>query len=106
MDMTNKEQLTEIREEQKRMSTEQLKIASDLSIFMNKQDKFNQRIEMILLNDTETGNHGLVTKVHKLNTKISELETDKKVAYGRATLLIGLGAVAWKVVTFVISNLK
>ncbi len=104
--MTNKEQLTEIREEQKRMATEQLKIASDLSIFMNKQDKFNQRIEMILLNDTETGNHGLVTKVHKLNTKMSELETDKKVAYGKMTLLIGLGAVAWKVVTFVISSLK
>lgn len=104
--MTNKEQLTEIREEQKRMATEQLKIASDLSIFMNKQDKFNQRIEMILLNDTETGNQGLVTKVHKLNTKISELETDKKVAYGKMTLLIGLGAVAWKVVTFIISNLK
>ena len=104
--MTNKEQLTEIREEQKRMATEQLKIASDLSIFMNKQDKFNQRIEMILLNDTETGNHGLVTKVHKLNTKISELETDKKVAYGKMTLLIGLGAVAWKVVTFLISNIK
>ena len=104
--MTNKEQLTEIREEQKRMATEQLKIASDLSIFMNKQDKFNQRIEMILLNDTETGNHGLVTKVHKLNAKISELETDKKVAYGRATLLIALGAVAWKVVTFIISNIK
>ena len=104
--MTNKEQLTEIREEQKRMYTEQLKIASDLSIFMNKQDKFNQRIEMILLNDTETGNHGLVTKVHKLNSKISELETDKKVAYGKITLLVGLGAVAWKVVTFIISNIK
>ena len=104
--MTNKEQLTEIREEQKRMANEQLKIASELSVFINKQDKFNQRIEMILLNDTETGNHGLVTKVHKLNTKISELETDKKVAYGRATLLIGLGAVAWKVVTFIISNIK
>ena len=104
--MTNKEQLTEIREEQKRMANEQLKIASDLSVFINKQDKFNQRIEMILLNDSETGNHGLVTKVHKLNTKISELETDKKVAYGRATLLIGLGAVAWKVVTFIISSIK
>lgn len=104
--MTNKEQLSEIREEQKRMAAEQLKISSDISTFMNKQDKFNQRIEMILLNDSETGNYGLVTKVHKLNTKISELETDKKVAYGRATLLIGLGAVAWKVVTFIISNLK
>ena len=104
--MTNKEQLTEIREEQKRMANEQLKIASDLSVFINKQDKFNQRIEMILLNDTETGNHGLVTKVHKLNTKISELETDKKVSYGRANLLVALGAVAWKVVTFIISNLK
>lgn len=104
--MTNKEQLTQIREEQSRMAKEQLKIASDLSIFMNKQDKFNQRIEMILLNDSETGNHGLVTKVHKLNTKVSELETDKKVAYGRATLLVGLGAVIWKVVTFIISNIK
>lgn len=104
--MTNKEQLTEIRQEQSRMAKEQLKIADELSVFINKQDKFNQRIEMILLNDTETGNHGLVTKVHKLNTKISELETDKKVAYGRATLLIGLGAVAWKVVTFIISSIK
>ena len=104
--MTNKEQLTEIRQEQSRMAKEQLKIADELSVFIRKQDKFNQRIEMILLNDTETGNHGLVTKVHKLNTKISELETDKKVAYGRATLLIGLGAVAWKVVTFIISNIK
>lgn len=104
--MTNKEQLSEIREEQKRMATEQLKIASDISIFMNKQDKFNQRIEMILLNDSETGNHGLVTKVHKLNTKVSELETDKKVAYGRVTLLVGIGAVAWKGVTFLISLIK
>ena len=104
--MTNKEQLTEIRQEQSRMAKEQLKIADELSVFINKQDKFNQRIEMILLNDSETGNHGLVTKVHKLNTKISELETDKKVAYGRATLLIGLGAVAWKVVTFIISSIK
>lgn len=104
--MTNKEQLTEIRQEQSRMAKEQLKIADELSAFISKQDKFNQRIEMILLNDTETGNHGLVTKVHKLNTKVSELETDKKVAYGRATLLIGLGAVAWKVVTFIISNIK
>ena len=88
--MTNKEQLTEIRQEQSRMAKEQLKIADELSVFISKQDKFNQRIEMILLNDSETGNQGLVTKVHKLNTKISELETDKKVAYGRATLLIGL----------------
>lgn len=104
--MTNKEQLSEIREEQKRMATEQLKIASDISIFMNKQDKFNQRIEMILLNDSETGNHGLVTKVHKLNTKVSELETDKKVAYGRVTLLVGIGAIAWKGVTFLISLIK
>ena len=104
--MTNKEQLTEIRQEQSRMAKEQLKIADELSVFISKQDKFNQRIEMILLNDSETGNQGLVTKVHKLNTKISELETDKKVAYGRATLLIGLGAVAWKVVTFIISSIK
>ena len=80
--MTNKEQLTQIREEQSRMAKEQLKIADELSVFISKQDKFNQRIEMILLNDSETGNHGLVTKVHKLNTKVSELETDKKVAYG------------------------
>lgn len=104
--MTNKEQLSEIREEQKRMAAEQLKIASDISIFMNKQDKFNQRIEMILLNDSETGNHGLVTKVHRLSNKVLELETDKKIAYGRATLLIGIGAVAWKGVTFLISLIK
>lgn len=104
--MTNKEQLTEIRQEQSRMAKEQLKIADELSEFISKQDKFNQRIEMILLNDSETGNHGLVTKVHKLNTKVSELETDKKVAYGRATLLVGLGAIMWKVVTFIISNIK
>lgn len=104
--MTNKEQLSEIREEQKRMAAEQLKIAADISIFMNKQDKFNQRIEMILLNDSETGNHGLVTKVHRLSNKVLELETDKKIAYGRATLLIGIGAVAWKGVTFLISLIK
>ena len=104
--MTNKEQLTEIRKEQSRMAKEQLKIANELSAFISKQDKFNQRIEMILLNDSETGNNGLVTKVHKLNSKVSELETDKKVAYGRVTLLVGLGAIMWKVVTFIISSVK
>ena len=51
--MTNKEQLTEIREEQKRMANEQLKIASDLSIFMNKQDKFNQTLRFQNLKQTK-----------------------------------------------------
>lgn len=104
--MTNKEQLTEIREEQKRMAQEQLKMAADLSMFMNKQDKFNQKVEMILLNDSTTGSKGLVQKYHDINVRVSSLETDKKIAYGKMTLLVGLGAVMWKVVTFLVGMVK
>jgi hypothetical protein len=89
MNLTQKDLISEIREEQKRMAIEQLKLASNLSIFMNKQDLFNQKVIDILETNPLTKRKGIVEDLEQTKTKVeevgkeveeikSEIKSDKK----------------------------
>ena len=78
-DMTQKEIISEIREEQKTMAEMQFRLAADLSNFFNKQELFNQRISDILENDEKTDKKGLVYEVAEVSKRVDEIELKGKV---------------------------
>ena len=63
------------------------------------------RIHFILNNDDQTNRDGLVKKVHLIDTRVDNLELEKKLLYAKASVYGGIGAllvgvVAW-LITFV-----
>ena len=100
--MTQKEIISEIREEQKTMAAMQYRLAADLSTFFNKQELFNQRISDILENDEKTDKKGLVYEVGELSTRIDKIELKEKVTAGKiavtVTILTFIGGVVLKAI--------
>ena len=88
--MTNKELITEVREEQKRMAKEFMDLAMNLSIFMNKQDKFNQRVSDILDDDESSLRKGIVSDIIETKERVDKLETNNKVTAGKVAIGITL----------------
>ena len=101
-DMTQKEIISEIREEQKSMAEMQFRLAADLSNFFNKQELFNQRISDILENDEKTNKKGLVEEVANISTRVDNIELKNKVTAGKiavtATILTFIGGVVLKAI--------
>lgn len=100
--MTQKEIISEIREEQKTMAAMQYRLAADLSTFFNKQELFNQRISDILENDEKTNKKGLVEEVADISARVDDIEIKNKVTAGKiavtATILTFIGGVVLKAI--------
>jgi len=100
--MTQKEIISEIREEQKTMAEMQFRLAADLSNFFNKQELFNQRISDILENDEKTNKKGLVYEVAEVSKRVDEIELKGKVTAGKiavsVTILTFIGSAVWKLI--------
>jgi len=100
--MTQKEIISEIREEQKTMAEMQFRLAADLSNFFNKQELFNQRISDILENDEKTDKKGLVYEVAEVSKRVDEIEIKNKVTAGKiavsVTILTFIGSAVWKLI--------
>mgnify|MGYP001046152693 FL=1 len=100
--MTQKEIISEIREEQKSMAEMQFRLAADLSNFFNKQELFNQRISDILENDEKTDKKGLVYEVAEVSKRVDEIELKGKVTAGKiavsVTILTFIGSAVWKLI--------
>lgn len=103
MSLTQKDLINEIREEQKRMAIEQLNLASNLSVFMNKQELFNQKITDLLETNPLTKRKGFIEKVESNDMRISELEKKNEITAGKVTIgifiLTTIGSVAWKLLS-------
>lgn len=76
--LTNKEIILEIREAQKEMAEKQLKMALDMSNFMNKQTSFNENISE-LLKKMETNQEQTIQDVTTLKKKLLVYEGKIKV---------------------------
>ena len=100
--MTQKEIISEIREEQKSMAEMQFRLAADLSNFFNKQELFNQRISDILENDEKTNKKGLVYEVGEISSRVDKIEIKNKVTAGKiavsVTILTFIGSAVWKLI--------
>jgi len=100
--MTQKEIISEIREEQKTMAEMQFRLAADLSNFFNKQELFNQRISDILENDEKTDKKGLVYEVAEVSKRVDEIELKGKVTAGKiavtVTILTFIGGMVLKAI--------
>ena len=100
--MTQKEIISEIREEQKTMADMQFRLAADLSNFFNKQELFNQRISDILENDEKTDKKGLVYEVAEVSKRVDEIELKGKVTAGKiavtVTILTFIGGMVLKAI--------
>jgi len=101
-DMTQKEIISEIREEQKTMAEMQFRLAADLSNFFNKQELFNQRISDILENDEKTDKKGLVYEVAEVSKRVDDIELKGKVTAGKiavtVTILTFIGGMVLKAI--------
>ena len=100
--MTQKDLISEIREEQKAMSVIQYRMAADFSTFFNKQELFNQRISDILENDEKTEKKGLVYEVSEISNRVDKIELKEKITAGKVaisvTLLTFIGGAVWKII--------
>ena len=76
--LTNKEIILEIREAQKEMAEKQLKMALDMSNFMNKQQSFNENISE-LLKKMENNQEQTIKDVTTLKKKLLVYEGKIKV---------------------------
>jgi uncharacterized protein YutD len=99
--MTQKEIISEIREEQKAMAAIQYRMAADFSNFFNKQE-LNQRISDILENDEKTNKKGLVYEVGVISDRVDKIELQEKITAGKVaisvTLLTFIGGAVWKII--------
>ena len=100
--MTQKEIISEIRDEQKTMAEMQFRLAADLSNFFNKQELFNQRISDILENDEKTDKKGLVYEVAEVSNRVDKIELKGKVTAGKiavtVTILTFIGGIVLKAI--------
>jgi hypothetical protein len=102
--MTQKEIINEIREEQKRMAQEQLKLSVNISNFMNKQDLFNQKIDDILQTNPLTKRKGIIEDLEELKPRVDSLELKNKVTAGKIAVSIAIfatiGSILLKILGF------
>jgi hypothetical protein len=100
--MTNKILLEEIHKEQIKLAKQQLKIASDFSIFMNKQQMFNQRISGLLESDPSTNQKGALEVLENVKVRVLDLEVKNKVTAGKVAMSIVIlsviGTFVWKLI--------
>ncbi len=100
--MTQKDIISEIREEQKAMAAIQYRMAADFSTFFNKQELFNQRISDILENDEKTDKKGLVYEVGVISERVDKIELTEKITTAKVaislTLLTFIGGLVWKII--------
>jgi hypothetical protein len=100
--MTNKILLEEILKEQKELAKQQLNIASDFSIFMNKQQMFNQRISGLLETDSATNQKGALESLEDVKVRVLDLEVKNKVTAGKVAMsvliLTTIGTFVWKLI--------
>jgi hypothetical protein len=101
---TNKQIIQEIRNEQKRMATEQLEIAMKLSVHMNKQDAFNDRIIDLLETNPATKKKGVIEDLENVKDRVLQLETNNKITAGKVSIglfiLTSLGGFVLKLLGF------
>ena len=102
-DLTNKQLLNEIIKEQKLQAVKQLQLSADFSVFMNKQEKFNQKIANLLYSDTDTNSEGYIEKQNKNTKRILDLEIKNKVTAGKVAIsvliLTSVGGLVLKVIS-------
>lgn len=100
--MTNKVLLEEIHKEQIKLATQQLQIASDFSVFMNKQQMFNQRISGLLESDSSTNQKGALESLDNVMVRVLDLEVKNKVTAGKVAMsvliLSVIGTFVWKII--------
>ena len=102
-DLTNKQLLNEIIKEQKLQAIKQLQLSADFSIFMNKQEKFNQKISSLLYSDSDTNSEGYIEKQNNNTGRILDLEIKNKVTAGKVAIsfliLTAIGGIVWKAIS-------
>ena len=95
-DLTNKQLLNEIIKEQKIQAIE-------FSTFMNKQEKFNQKIASLLYSDSDTNSEGYIEKQNKISDRVLDLEVKNKVTAGKVAIsvliLTAVGGLVWKAIS-------
>ena len=95
-DLTNKQLLNEIIKEQKIQAIE-------FSTFMNKQEKFNQKIASLLYSDSDTNSEGYIEKQNKISERVLDLEVKNKVTAGKVAIsvliLTAVGGLVWKAIS-------
>ena len=95
-DLTNKQLLNEIIKEQKIQAIE-------FSTFMNKQEKFNQKIASLLYSDSDTNSEGYIEKQNKISERVLDLEVKNKVTAGKVAIsvliLTAIGGIVWKAIS-------
>lgn len=103
--MVQKEIIQEIRNEQKKMAQEQFQLASNLSIFMNKQEQFNTRMIDLIETNPLTKRKGIVEDIEDIKENVTDLKKYKDVTAGKigiiyivvTALLTFLGILFWKI---------
>ena len=102
-DQTNKQLLNEIIKEQKLQAVKQLQLSADFSVFMNKQEKFNQKIANLLYSDSDTNSEGYIEKQNKNTERILDLEIKYKVTAGKVAISVMIfsiiGGLVWKAIS-------
>ena len=102
-DLTNKQLLNEIIKEQRLQAVKQLQLSADFSIFMNKQEKFNQKIASLLYSDSDTNSEGYIEKQNKISERVLDLEVKNKVTAGKVAIsvliLTAVGGLVWKAIS-------
>mgnify|MGYP003639514703 FL=1 len=102
-DLTNKQLLNEIIKEQKLQAIKQLQLSADFSVFMNKQEKFNQKIANLLYSDSDTNSEGYIEKQNKNTERILDLEIKYKVTAGKVAISVMIfsiiGGLVWKAIS-------
>ena len=100
---TNKELLNEIIKEQKLQAIKQFQLSADFSIFMNKQESFNQKISSLLYSDSDTNSEGYIEKQNKISERVLDLEVKNKVTAGKVAIsiliLTAIGGFVWKAIS-------
>lgn len=66
--------------------------ATYFSDFVSKQEVINERLLGYLENNDKTNQVGVVQKQKELDTRVSKLETSKKVIVGVSVFLVGVSA--------------
>jgi hypothetical protein len=90
-----RELMEEILSLQKKRVINDLQIAADISVLMNKQadqareqNLFNQKISSVLFNDSDTNRDGYIAKQDELEGKVKDLETKNKITAGKIAVSV------------------
>jgi hypothetical protein len=90
-----RELMEELLSLQKKRAKNDLQIAADISVLMNKQDRqareqklFNQKISSLLFTDSDTNRDGYIAKLDELEGKVYDLQTKHKITAGKVGISI------------------